>query len=88
MVDAAARIYCGARGRGGVAGSGAGAARGADAAYRCPLEFACRRPELPARVTAFAQALQELGWTDGRNVRIDYRFAGGMRTASAVSRLS
>src|SRR6516164_9585392 len=33
-------------------------------------------PELPARVTAFAQALQELGWTDGRNVRIDYRFAG------------
>jgi putative ABC transport system substrate-binding protein len=32
---------------------------------------------LPTRVTAFAQALQELGWTDGRNVRIDYRFAGG-----------
>src|SRR5262249_11170286 len=34
-------------------------------------------PELPGRVTAFAQALQELGWTDGRNLRIDYRFAGG-----------
>jgi putative ABC transport system substrate-binding protein len=33
-------------------------------------------PILPARVTAFAQALQELGWTDGRNLRIDYRFAG------------
>jgi putative ABC transport system substrate-binding protein len=33
-------------------------------------------PELPARITAFAQALQELGWTDGRNVRIDYRFVG------------
>jgi len=33
-------------------------------------------PILPARVTAFAQALQELGWTDGRNMRIDYRFAG------------
>ena len=28
-------------------------------------------PVLPARVTAFAQALQELGWTDGRNVRAD-----------------
>jgi putative ABC transport system substrate-binding protein len=27
------------------------------------------RPE----VAAFVQALQELGWTDGRNVRIDYR---------------
>jgi putative ABC transport system substrate-binding protein len=25
------------------------------------------------RVAAFAQALQELGWTDGRNVRFDYR---------------
>jgi putative ABC transport system substrate-binding protein len=34
-------------------------------------------PESPARITAFAQALQELGWTDGRNLRIDYRFAGG-----------
>jgi putative ABC transport system substrate-binding protein len=26
---------------------------------------------------AFKQALQQLGWTDGRNVRIDYRWAGG-----------
>jgi putative tryptophan/tyrosine transport system substrate-binding protein len=33
-------------------------------------------PILPVRVTAFAQALQELGWTDGRNMGIDYRFAG------------
>jgi putative tryptophan/tyrosine transport system substrate-binding protein len=33
-------------------------------------------PQIPVRVTAFAQALQELGWTDGRNLRIDYRFAG------------
>ena len=24
-----------------------------------------------------SQALQELGWTDGRNVRIDYRWVGG-----------
>jgi putative tryptophan/tyrosine transport system substrate-binding protein len=30
-----------------------------------------------ARVTAFAQALQQLGWTDGRNLRIDYRWAAG-----------
>ena len=28
-----------------------------------------------ARVAAFLQRLQELGWTDGRNVRIDYRWA-------------
>jgi putative ABC transport system substrate-binding protein len=29
------------------------------------------------RVAAFQQALQQLGWTDGRNVRIDYRWAAG-----------
>src|SRR5262245_17698454 len=32
-------------------------------------------PEGLARVTAFAQGLQELGWRDGRDVRIDYRWA-------------
>jgi len=30
-----------------------------------------------ARFVAFVQTLQELGWTDGRNVRIDTRWAGG-----------
>jgi putative tryptophan/tyrosine transport system substrate-binding protein len=30
-----------------------------------------------ARLTAFVQGLQELGWTDGRNVRIDYRWTAG-----------
>jgi putative tryptophan/tyrosine transport system substrate-binding protein len=34
-------------------------------------------PETQARVTAFVQGLQELGWTDGRNVRIDYRWGLG-----------
>jgi putative tryptophan/tyrosine transport system substrate-binding protein len=29
------------------------------------------------RVTAIAQGLQELGWIDGRNMRIDYRWAAG-----------
>jgi putative ABC transport system substrate-binding protein len=30
--------------------------------------------EAAARVTAFAQGLQQLGWTAGRNVQIDYRW--------------
>jgi putative tryptophan/tyrosine transport system substrate-binding protein len=30
-------------------------------------------PEGQARITALVQSLQQLGWTDGRNVRIDYR---------------
>jgi putative tryptophan/tyrosine transport system substrate-binding protein len=34
-------------------------------------------PQGQARLTAFLQALQQLGWTDGRNVRIDTRWAAG-----------
>ncbi len=34
-------------------------------------------PEGLARVTAFVQGLQELSWTIGRNVRIDYRWGMG-----------
>ena len=32
-------------------------------------------PEFQARIAAFLQGLQQLGWTDGRNVRIDTRWA-------------
>jgi putative tryptophan/tyrosine transport system substrate-binding protein len=32
-------------------------------------------PEAQARVAAFAEALSQLGWTDGRNLRIDVRWA-------------
>jgi putative tryptophan/tyrosine transport system substrate-binding protein len=39
------------------------------------LNRAADDPEEQARVAAFLQRLQELGWTDGRNVRIDYRWA-------------
>jgi putative ABC transport system substrate-binding protein len=33
-------------------------------------------PEQKRRVTAFTQALADLGWTDGRNVRLDLRWYG------------
>jgi putative tryptophan/tyrosine transport system substrate-binding protein len=39
------------------------------------MTLAADDPEGLARVTAFAQRLQELGWRDGRDVRIDYRWA-------------
>ena len=34
-------------------------------------------PGLRARNAAFVEALQQLGWTDGRNVQIEYRWGGG-----------
>jgi putative tryptophan/tyrosine transport system substrate-binding protein len=34
-------------------------------------------PESHARLTAFRKGLAVLGWIEGRNIRIDYRFAGG-----------
>ena len=34
-------------------------------------------PDGQARLAAFRQGLQQLGWTDGRNIRIDVRWSGG-----------
>ena len=34
-------------------------------------------PEGQARIAAFLQGLQQLGWTDGRNIQIDVRWSGG-----------
>ncbi len=36
--------------------------------------FAASDPEAQVRVAAFRQGLEELGWTEGRNVRIDFRW--------------
>jgi putative ABC transport system substrate-binding protein len=41
------------------------------------MSTAADDPETLARVGAFLQGLQQLGWTDGRNVRIEYRFGSG-----------
>ena len=41
------------------------------------MPLAADDPESAARVTAFAQGLQELGWIVGRNLRIEYRWGTG-----------
>jgi DNA-binding LacI/PurR family transcriptional regulator len=41
------------------------------------MSLAADDSESSARLTAFVQGLQQLGWTDGRSVRIDTRWAAG-----------
>jgi len=41
------------------------------------MNVAADDPEAEARNTSFMQGLQELGWTVGGNLRIDYRWAAG-----------
>ena len=41
------------------------------------LTGAADSPDTRARFAAFLQVLQQLGWTDGRNVRIDIRWGEG-----------
>ena len=41
------------------------------------IPFAEDHPVGQARIAAFVRGLQQSGWTDGRNVRIDYRWSGG-----------
>ena len=41
------------------------------------VPFGEDHPVAQARVAAFLQGLQQLGWIDGRNVRIDYRWSAG-----------
>jgi ABC-type uncharacterized transport system substrate-binding protein len=40
------------------------------------MAIAADDPEAQARLTAFVQGLQQLGWTVGQNVRVDYRWGG------------
>ena len=41
------------------------------------LNSAADDPAAQSRLTAFLHGLQELGWTHGRNVRIDIRWGRG-----------
>jgi putative ABC transport system substrate-binding protein len=39
------------------------------------LNYAKDDPNVPPRLVAIEKGLQELGWTVGRNIQIDYRFS-------------
>src|SRR6266567_16678 len=41
------------------------------------MDLAENDPEGEARIAAFLQGLAQLGWTNGRNVRIDTRWTAG-----------
>jgi putative tryptophan/tyrosine transport system substrate-binding protein len=41
------------------------------------MPYAANDPQTQARNAAFLQRLQQLGWTVGNNVEIDYRWSGG-----------
>src|ERR1700722_14856477 len=64
---------------GGVAASAAAAAYGQQSAKLPVVGFlvAGTPASHGAWVAAFTRRLSELGWTDGRNIRIEYRWAAG-----------
>jgi putative ABC transport system substrate-binding protein len=41
------------------------------------MNLAADDPESSARLTAFLQGLQQLGWTDGRNIQVEIRWGAG-----------
>lgn len=41
------------------------------------MTMADTEPEAQARLSSLRTGLQQLGWTEGRNIKIDYRFAAG-----------
>jgi putative ABC transport system substrate-binding protein len=45
--------------------------------------FAEDDPEMRARLAAFRQGLEKLGWSEGRNVRIETRYAPAAKTDQA-----
>jgi len=48
------------------------------------MPFAKDNPETQARITAFVQGLQALGWTEGGNLQIEYRWGSGDQQKAAA----
>jgi putative ABC transport system substrate-binding protein len=62
---------------GGVADGGVGAGPRRVRRIGVLMHTSAGEPEAQARLAAFMQGLQELGWAVGRNIRIDYRWSVG-----------
>jgi putative ABC transport system substrate-binding protein len=41
------------------------------------MPYAASDPEIKSRITAFSQALEQLGWSENHNLHIEYRYAAG-----------
>ena len=41
-------------------------------------------PEFQARLAVFRQSLEKLGWSEGKNIRIDYRFTAASRERTEI----
>jgi len=52
------------------------------------LPFLENDPEVLARVIAFREGLEALGWTENRNIRIEHRYAGQTWAESNPTRRS
>ena len=50
------------------------------------LDFAADDPAGQSRLTTFLQGLAQVGWTEGRNARIDIRWGAGTPSAFAGTR--
>ena len=50
------------------------------------MNLAEHDPEPQARLTALREGLQKLGWTEGRNIRIDYRWATDAKLLQLVAK--
>ena len=72
--DEAARIYHSTRQRGCMAGGGAPAQSEGVRRIGVLMNRAADDPQGQARLAAFQQGMQQLGWTDGGNMRIDVRW--------------
>ena len=82
----APRVHHAARRRGGGVAAAARAQQGDGCGASACSAYGRGRSGSQARIAAFVQGLQQLGWTVGRNVQIDYRWGVDDAERSAKTR--